>query len=158
MYTEVFHEDTDSKNKKQVLSGKAINILLGLGLILGVIDRSSSDYSYFDGAGGFLIYILDSLLTGIGIFFLSYILVTFADYFADRNFFAKHEVAKCAVIAVALAVLFYFVPLNFGHIPIRCPVCGKETDGAYIVSEGKRYCLKDGSQLLYDDGVYNFYE
>lgn len=57
MYTEVFHEDADSENKKQVLSGKAVNLLLGLSLILGVIDRSSSDYLYFDGAEGFLAYI-----------------------------------------------------------------------------------------------------
>ena len=158
MYTEVFHEDADSENKKQVLSDKAVNLLLGLSLILGVIDRSSSDYLYFDGVGGLLIYIWDSLITGLGIFVLSYGLATFADYFADRNFFAKHEVTKCTVIAAALAVLFYFAPLDFGHMPIRCPVCGKETEGEYIVYNGNRYCLKDGSQILYDDGVYNFYE
>lgn len=84
--------------------------------------------------------------------------MTFADYFANRKFFEKHEVAKCAVIAATLAVLFYFAPLNYGHIPIRCPICGKETEGEYIVYNGNRYCLKDGSQILYDDGVYNFYE
>ena len=112
MYTEVFHEDTNSESKKQVLSGKAGNLLLGLSLILGVIDRSSSDYSYFDGAEGFLAYILDSLFTGLGIFFLTWVIVTFADYLANRKFFEKHEMAKCAVIAAALAVLFYFAPLN----------------------------------------------
>jgi hypothetical protein len=158
MYTEVFHEDTNSESKKQVLSGKAGNLLLGLSLILGVIDRSSSDYSYFDGAEGFLAYILDSLFTGLGIFFLTWVIVTFADYFANRKFFEKHEMAKCAVIAAALAVLFYFAPLNFGHMPKRCPICGRETEGEYIVYNGNRYCLKDGSQILYDDGVYNFYE
>lgn len=158
MYTEVFHENTDSENKNQVFSGKVVNLLLGIGLILGVIDRSSSDYSYFDGAKGFLVYIWDSLFTGLGIFILTYIIVTFADYFANRKFFEKHEVAKCTVIAAALAVLFYFVPLDFGHMPIRCPICGKETEGEYIVYNGNRYCLKDGSQILYDDRVYNFYE
>ena len=158
MYTEVFHEDADSENKKQVLSGKAVNLLLGLSLILGVIDRSSSDYLYFDGAEGFLAYIWDSLCTGLGIFILTEVIVTFADYFANRKFFEKHEVAKCAVIAATLAVLFYFAPLNYGHIPIRCPICGKETEGEYIVYNGNRYCLKDGSHILYDDGVYNFYE
>lgn len=158
MYTEVFHEDTSSENKKQVLSDKAGNLLLGLSLILGAIDRSSSDYLYFDGAEGFLSYIWDSLCTGLGIFILTEAIVTLANYFANRKFFEKHEVAKCAVIAVALAVLFYFAPLNYGHIPIRCPICGKETEGEYIVYNGNRYCLKDGSQILYDEGVYNFYE
>lgn len=158
MYTEVFHDDADSENKKQVLSDKAVNISLGLGLILGVVDRSSSDYLYFEGAEGFLVYIWESLLTGVGIFFLTYVMVTFADYFANKKFFEKHEVAKCTVIAAALAVLFYFVPLDFGHMPKRCPICGRETEGEYIVYNGNRYCLKDGSQLLYDEGEYNFYE
>lgn len=160
MYSEVYRPDTESGNNKSLafLTPEIKHALYGICAVLAIINRSSSDYAYFDGIAGALIYIYNCFFTCVGYVFVIELVLVFAEHFSKQEFFQKNDVVKWAIIAAAAGIALYIMPLDFGHMPIRCPVCGKETEEAYIVYEGKRYCLKDGSQLLYEDGVYNFYE
>lgn len=160
MFEEAYkHDPIEPRSEKtQIIQPEIMNALFWMCVIFGLIYMSSTDYLHYVGVWGAVFYTIEGVGTGIGLAFVILLLLTFAKAFSDWEFFAEHKTLKWVVITVFAGIVLYLSPLNFGSMPKRCPVCGQETEYAYIVYDGQRYCLRDGSRALYEDGEYDFYE
>lgn len=156
MYSEVYRPEPEGKNLTFIPKTVRENTD-GVCAVVAAVLASNSDHIETGGVTGIISYCTEWLGYFVAIGLIIHLFLTFGEHFSKTKFFSERTEIKWVVITLAVGVALYFVPLNFTRMSKRCPVCGQETSVAYIVYKGQRYCLKDGSQLLYDDGEYDFY-
>lgn len=157
MYSEVYRPEPEEKTGEYIPTEIQTGAMCILAMVAAVFV-SNQDYLVGSLLNGILTYVLEWAGYFVLFFFLCFGSLSFSESFSKTEFFAKNTERRWLIITIVVVIALYFIPVTFLKTSRYCPVCGKETDGAYIVYEGKRYCLKDGSQLLYDEGEYNFYE